>query len=97
MANKSYVLDFTWDKDTAVAKLKPFVNMLTSAYDLKMTENSPTSFTFTRAGVRADVTIEDKKMTADIDLNMILEGIVRPKLEAMIERKIRPMIDKMQA
>ncbi len=94
MAKKTYVIEHGWDKDTAVQKLKPFVTMITGPYDLKMTENSPTSYTFTRAGVRADVLIEDFKMTADIDLNMLLEGIVRPKLEDMIERKIRPMFRK---
>lgn len=94
MAKKTYVIEHQWDKDTAVQKLKPFVNMITGPYDLKMTENSPTSYTFTRAGVRADITIEDHRMTADIDLNMLLEGIVRPKLEDMIERKVRPMFKK---
>ncbi|HNZ03953.1 MAG TPA: polyhydroxyalkanoic acid system family protein [Myxococcota bacterium] len=94
MAKKSYEIEHEWDEATAIEKLKPFANMLVSAYDLKMTENAANSYTFTRAGVRADIVVSDKVMKADIDLNMLLEGIVRPKLEEMIERKVRPMFKK---
>jgi len=94
MARKTYVIEHEWDADTAVVKLKPFVTMITGPYDLKMVENSSTSYTFTRPGVRADVTIGDHTLTADVELNMLLEGIVRHKLEDIIDRKIRPMFKK---
>lgn len=92
MAKKEYVFDHKYDAVTAVEKIKPFLDLLVSKYELKLEQTSPTAFTLTRSGVRADLSVMDNSAKAEVELSFLIEKMVRGPLEEAIETKLRPAL-----
>ena len=97
MARKEYVLSHGFDASTAVGILKPYLEQLVKKYDLKLEEVSPTEFELSRSGVLASVRVEDRRAVAVVELSFLLEKLARGPMERILEEKVKPELQKIQA
>lgn len=94
MAKKEYVFPHNYDAATAVIKVRPFIDKLAKMYHMDMQIVSPTSFALTTSGARADITLMDKEMKAEVELSFMFEKLVRAQLEEALEKKLRPLLEE---
>lgn len=97
MSKKDYVIEHDFSAVESVDRVRPYLDQLVEKYGMTLKQVSDTEFRVSRTGVSAQLLLEDRRATATVELSFLLEKLVRPRMEQILEEKVKPELQKMQA
>lgn len=91
MAKKDYKYEHSLGIDGAKERLEPELRRVSEKYGLSM-EAKGNTYTMKRSGVDVSIQVNEKDISATIELSWILEKTLRSQIEDALSKKIKGII-----